>query len=85
MLSDKAVKYGLLSSEIEDIYKYGQVRKKKIGVNKVYDFSIESMNVYPPRIVNKTISSLINNIREDELHKITQSEGDYYVRQCIAT
>ena len=85
MLSEKAVKYGLLSSEIEDIYKYGQVRKKKIGVKKVYDFSIESMNVYPPRIVNKTISSLINNIREDELHKITQSEGDYYVRQCIAT
>ena len=85
MLSEKAIKYGMMTSPIEEIYKYGQIRKKKIGVKKVYDFSLEANNVLPPKIVNRTIFNLLNNIKEEEIHQITQGEGDYYVRHCIVT
>lgn len=75
---------GAAASVIRTIFEYGNARKKEIGADNVFDFSIGNPSVPAPAKVNETICDLVKNMDSVALHGYTSSAGDYEVRQTIA-
>ena len=67
MLPEKTLGWGLSRSCIRELAEYGAVRKKEIGADNVYDFSLGNPSVPSPAVVDQSILELIraNIARED--------------------
>lgn len=76
---------GKTGSDIRQLFEYGKNRKKVIGENNVFDFSLGNPNVPAPKEVNDTLINLITNTDANELHGYTSAAGDLRVRESIAS
>ena len=67
MLPEKTLGWGLSRSCIRELAEYGAARKKEIGADNVYDFSLGNPSVPSPAVVDQSILELIraNIARED--------------------
>ena len=84
MYDSKMYELAAAASVIRTIFEYGNARKKEIGADNVFDFSIGNPSVPAPAKVNETICDLVKNMDSVALHGYTSSAGDYEVRQTIA-
>ena len=84
MYNKEMYKIGAKGSDIRELFEYGKKRKKEIGEDKVFDFSIGNPSVPSPKIVNDTLIELINNVEPTKLHGYTSASGDNYVKEQIA-
>lgn len=71
-------------SVIREIFEYANVRKREIGEENVYDFSLGNPSVSPPESVKDAILSLSKNESPIKLHGYTSAQGDYSVRKRIS-
>ncbi len=84
MYSEEMYGYGAQSSVIREIFAYGMARKKEIGDENVFDFSIGNPSVEPPKEVTEAFIELLNTKAPLELHGYTPGPGDMEVREAIA-
>lgn len=84
MFDPKMLEIGYSQSTIRDLYTYGIERKKVVGEDKVFDFSIGNPSIPAPRIVNETIKRLLEEENSVKMHGYTVSAGDENVRRAIA-
>lgn len=76
-------KLGKQASAIRTLFEYGKAKKKEIGDDKVYDFSIGNPSVASPSIVNSTLIKLINEKDSTLLHGYTSASGDDNTKKAI--
>ena len=85
MFDKKMLDIGYSQSTIRDLYTYGLARKKVIGDDNVYDFSIGNPSIPAPSIVNETLIKLLSEEDSVKIHGYTVSPGNIDVRDSIAT
>lgn len=83
-INEKMLELGSKRSIIREIFEYSKERAKKVGAEKVYDFSLGNPSVEPPRQVAETIKKLLNDENSIALHGYTSAQGDLSVRSVIA-
>ena len=84
MIKEKYITLGKKPSAIRTLFEYGKERKKEIGDDKVFDFSIGNPNAPAPLCVKEALLDLINNDSSFHLHGYTSSVGDLKVREAVA-
>lgn len=84
MTNQKMYAFGASPSTIRELFEYGKSRKKLIGEDNVFDFSLGNPSVASPEIVNETLVKLLNDTNPTILHGYTSSAGDLEVRESIA-
>lgn len=83
MYNELMKKRGKNNSAIRELFEYGNARKKVIGEENVFDFSIGNPNIPAPQIVTDTLCNLLKNVDAIKLHSYTSAAGDYDVRKSI--
>ncbi len=83
MLNTKMQALGDAPSPIRALFAYGAQRKKEIGSDKVFDFSIGNPSVAAPESIGREIVKL-GQADPVAVHAYTQSAGDPGVLQTIA-
>lgn len=71
-------------SVIREIFEYGNARKKEIGEENVFDFSLGNPSVPAPPEVNAEITRLIADMPPVKLHGYTSAAGAPEVRAAVA-
>lgn len=84
MYNKEMEKLGKQASAIRTLFEYGKAKKKEIGEEFVYDFSIGNPSVPSPDIVNATLIKLINEKDTSLLHGYTSASGDESTKIAIA-
>ncbi len=84
MISQKMLQLGKQASVIRAISEYGAKRKKEIGAENVYDFSLGNPSIPAPDAIEKAITELVEQMDPCQLHGYTSSAGDMGVRTAIA-
>ena len=84
MINSTMEKLGKEPSIIRETFAYGCQRKKEIGEDRVFDFSLGNPNVPAPADVNRTIKELIDENSDIYLHGYTAGNGDADARRAIA-
>ncbi len=84
MINEKMKKVGKEGSAIVELSDYGKKRKKEIGENNVFDFSIGNPSVPCPDSVTKNLIDIIKNTDPVKLHSYTSMNGVYETRHAIA-
>ena len=59
MINEKMYEYGSKSSVIRELFSYGLERKKVVGEDKVYDFSLGNPSIPAPAEVKQAILELL--------------------------
>lgn len=83
MLNEQMYEYGSNSSVIRELFAYGLERKKIVGEDKVYDFSIGNPSIPTPAEVKQAIQELLEEPAE-VLHGYSPASGDPGVRATLA-
>jgi len=84
MISQKMLQLGQQSSVIRAISEYGAKRKREIGAENVYDFSLGNPSIPAPQAISDAIRELVDQTDPCLLHGYTSSAGDMGVRRTIA-
>ena len=84
MISNEMLNLGKKRSIIRDIFEYGATRKKEIGAENVYDFSLGNPSIPAPDCVNEAIKELLEKEDSIRLHSYTSAQGDLNVRKTIS-
>ena len=84
MLAKEMLRLGQQSSVIRAISEYGAKRKKEIGEENVFDFSLGNPSIPAPPAIGKAIVELAQQEDPCALHGYTSSAGDMGVRSAIA-
>ena len=84
MISEKMTELGKKRSVIREIFEYGNKRRKEIGAENVFDFSLGNPSIPAPDVVNETMVRLIKEKNPVALHGYTSAQGDFSVRKAIA-
>ncbi len=84
MFSNTILDFGRTPNVIRDLSAYAGKRKLEIGPEYVFDFSIGSPNVPPPKQVHETICQLMAETDPVALHSYTPAAGLMETRQTIA-
>ena len=71
-------------SVIREIFEYGNARKREIGAENVFDFSLGNPSVPAPPEVNAEIARLIAEMPSVQLHGYTSAAGAPEVRAAVA-
>ncbi len=83
MINKQMFEYGSKSSVIRELFSYGLERKKIVGADKVYDFSIGNPSIPAPAMVKQVILELLEEPAE-VLHGYSPAAGDPKVREALA-
>ena len=83
MLPANTVGWGAARSCIRTLAEYGAVRKKEIGAENVYDFSLGNPSIPAPECVNGAIAELLKG-DSVALHGYTTAAGVVTLREKIA-
>ena len=83
-INNKMLGLGNKRSVIREIFEYSKLRAAEIGADKVYDFSLGNPSVAPPKEIEETIKSLLDNANPTLLHGYTSAQGDLGVRKTVA-
>ncbi len=84
MFNQTNINLGKERSVIREIFEYANARKKEIGAENVFDFSLGNPSVPAPECVRKEIGNLINNTSPETLHGYTSAAGAPEVRAAVA-
>ena len=84
MLSEQMLNLGQNGCVIREIAEYSQKRKKEIGADKVFDFSIGNPSIPSPQCIADTIKNLLETGNSIDLHSYTSAPGDFETRKAIA-
>lgn len=83
-VSEKMLSLGEHRSVIRDIFEYGNQRKREIGADKVFDFSLGNPSTPPPAQVRQSLLRLLNEEDSVALHGYTSSVGSPAARSAVA-
>ncbi len=83
MLNEQMYGYGSKSSVIRELFAYGLERRKIVGEDKVYDFSIGNPSIPAPAEVKEALLELLEEPAE-ALHGYSPAAGDPEVRKTLA-
>lgn len=83
MLNEQMYEYGSKSSVIRELFAYGLERKKIVGADKVYDFSLGNPSIPAPAEVKQALLELLEEPAE-ALHGYSPASGDPEVRKTLA-
>ena len=84
MANEKMIALGENRSVIRDLFEYGLSRKKIVGEENVFDFSIGNPSIPAPKKVNDTLIHLLETEESTALHGYSSAPGDMRVRTVIA-
>lgn len=84
MISEKMMNLGKKRSVIREIFEYGNKRRKEIGAENVFDFSLGNPSIPAPESVREAMLSLLQEKSPIALHSYTSAQGDPGVRAAIA-
>lgn len=84
MVNQRMRELGETRSVIREIFEYGKARKKEIGEDKVFDFSLGNPSVPAPDAVRERLTELLATTDPVRLHGYTSAQGDAEVRGAIA-
>ncbi|MBQ7847880.1 MAG: pyridoxal phosphate-dependent aminotransferase [Clostridia bacterium] len=84
MPNSKMIALGENRSVIRDLFEYGLMRKKEVGEENVFDFSIGNPSIPAPQKVDETLISLLQTEESTALHSYSSAPGDMRVRTVIA-
>lgn len=84
MINKRMQGLGEARSVIREIFEYGNRRKREIGAERVFDFSLGNPNVPPPAVVNARIAQLIAGEDQTSVHGYTSAAGAPEVRRAVA-
>ena len=71
-------------SQIREMYMYGLKRKKEVGEENVFDYSLGNPSVDAPKSFNDTIKRLLDEKSSLELHGYSPNLGNDHMRECVA-
>lgn len=77
-------KLGEERSEIRELFEYGNARKREIGAENVFDFSLGNPSVPAPPIVDAEIRRLVRETPPEVLHGYTSAPGIPDVKRAVA-
>lgn len=84
MFNDKYYGYGTAPSVIRELFAYGLEAAKKVGKDKVYDYSLGNPSIPAPAKVNETIKKMVDEVDSLSLHGYSVAAGFEDVRNKIA-
>lgn len=84
MYSKKMYQYGSQKSVIREIFAYGQEKKRELGEDAVFDFSLGNPSIPAPDSVKKAIIDILENTNPIEVHGYTAAQGDLDTRKVLA-
>ncbi len=84
MFNQTNINLGKERSVIREIFEYANARKKEIGAENVFDFSLGNPSVPAPECVRKEIGNLISSTSPETLHGYTSAAGAPEVRAAVA-
>lgn len=82
-INKQMYEYGSKVSAIRKLFNYGLERKKIVGADKVYDFSIGNPSIPAPPEVKQAILDLLEEPAQS-VHGYSPSAGDPEVRRILA-
>ncbi len=83
MINETMYGLGSKSSVIRELFAYGLERKKIVGADKVYDFSLGNPSIPAPHEVKDALLKLLEEPAE-VLHGYSPASGDPKVKQMLA-
>lgn len=84
MYSEKMYKFGDNACLIRTISEQGAIKKKELGEENVYDFSIGNPSVPAPETVQKAMLDILQNENPVSVHSYTSAVGLEEARKAIA-
>lgn len=84
MINKTMQRLGEEKSAIRELFDYGMKRKREIGEENVFDFSIGNPSVPAPACVQEEIGRLVRTVPPEILHGYTSAPGAPEVRQAVA-
>lgn len=75
---------GTAPSVIRELFAYGLEQAKKIGADKVYDFSIGNPSIPAPKKVNESIHAVVEELDSIKLHGYSMAGGFEDAREAVA-
>ncbi len=84
MIVKKMQALGEKRSVIREIFEYGNARRKEIGAENVFDFSLGNPSVPAPDAVGEALIKMLQESDSVSLHGYTSAPGDLGVRSAIA-
>ena len=83
MINETMYGLGSKSSVIRELFAYGLERKKIVGADKIYDFSLGNPSIPAPHEVKDALMKLLEEPAE-VLHGYSPASGDPKVKQMLA-
>ena len=84
MIPEKYIAWGNAGSTIRELAAYGAQRAKIVGRENVYDFTIGSPSIAPPKALLDTLERLCSSADPTQLHTYAPAPGIESVREKIA-
>ena len=84
MISEKMYELGSKRSVIREIFEYGNQRKKEVGAENVYDFSLGNPSVPAPESVDQAIREILDTEDPMAIHSYTSAQGSEECRAAMA-
>lgn len=84
MISKKMYELGSKRSVIREIFEYGNQRKKEVGAENVYDFSLGNPSVPAPKAVDQAIREILDTEDPMAIHSYTSAQGSEECREALA-
>ena len=75
---------GSKRSVIREIFEYGNQRKKEVGAENVYDFSLGNPSVPAPKAVDQAIREILDTEDPMAIHSYTSAQGSEECREALA-
>ena len=82
-MNNEMLSFGKRGNPICDLADYARKRKKEIGFENVYDFSMGNPSVPSPSIVEKSLKEILETMNPTDIHSYTTEAGYEYVRKEI--
>ncbi len=84
MYNEKMIKLGKERSDIRELFEYAVERKKIVGSENVFDFSLGNPGVPAPPSVAAETERLLREMPAEALHGYSSAPGIYEVRAAVA-
>ena len=84
MFNERMQRRGEERSVIREIFEYGNARKREIGAENVFDFSLGNPSVSAPDCVQREIARLTGTVSAGKMHGYTSAAGAPEVREAVA-
>ena len=84
MFNQQCYEFGSAPSIIRQLFAYGLEQAKKVGADKVYDFSIGNPSIPAPKKVNESIHKIVDEMDSIKLHGYSMAAGFDTARDAIA-